>query len=185
MVLRCQEIEGDMKNQGEKKTKKQKKTKCQDTKSTHLLGGCLFGACFTVKLGIFLRCLTQAYPPGGVRAIYIYRERERERERERLRKRDIERVRTILTMTDRDWFAKRSGQNARHKCQAKARSHTCRPIQINSDSDKKSDNFKESRKSQKIRNIQTHSKDRPKFRQIQKNSHKFRKVQINSDRFRP
>ena len=50
---RCQEVEGKMKNQGEKKTKKQKKTKCQDIKSTHLLGGCLFGAFITVKLGIF------------------------------------------------------------------------------------------------------------------------------------
>ena len=60
-----------MKNQGEKKTNKQKKTECQDMKSTHLLGGCLLGAFSTVKLGIFLRFLTQAYPPGGVRAIYI------------------------------------------------------------------------------------------------------------------
>ena len=42
-----------MKNEGEKKEKKQKKTKCQDMKSTHLSGGCLFGAFFTVKLGIF------------------------------------------------------------------------------------------------------------------------------------
>ena len=49
-VSRCQEIEGDMKNQGEKKTNKQKKTKCQDIESTHL---CLFGAFITVKLGIF------------------------------------------------------------------------------------------------------------------------------------
>ena len=43
-----------MKNQGDKKTKKQKMTKCQDMKSTHLLGGCLFGGAFyTEKLGIF------------------------------------------------------------------------------------------------------------------------------------
>ena len=42
-----------MKNQGEKKTKEQKKTKRQDMKSTHLSGGCLFGAFLTVKLGIF------------------------------------------------------------------------------------------------------------------------------------
>ena len=37
-------------------------------KSTHLL----FGAFFAVKLGICLRFLTQAYPPGGVRAIFIH-----------------------------------------------------------------------------------------------------------------
>ena len=61
-----------MKNQGEKMTKEEKKTKCQDMKSTHLLGGCLFGAFFYCKTGDFLRFLTQAYPPGGVRAIYIY-----------------------------------------------------------------------------------------------------------------
>ena len=48
-VSRYQEIEGDIKNQGEKKTKKQK-TRCQDMRSTHLLGGCLFWALFTVKL---------------------------------------------------------------------------------------------------------------------------------------
>ena len=44
---------GRYEESGEKKTKKQKKTKCQDMKSTHLLGGCLFGAFLTVKLGIF------------------------------------------------------------------------------------------------------------------------------------
>ena len=61
-----------MKNQGQKKTKKQKTTKSQNMRDTHLLGGCLFGAFFTVKLGILLRFLTQAYPPRGVIAIYIY-----------------------------------------------------------------------------------------------------------------
>ena len=38
----------------------------------HLLGGCLLGALLTVKLGIVLRFLTQAYAPGGVRAILIH-----------------------------------------------------------------------------------------------------------------
>ena len=42
-----------MKNQGENETKKQQMTKSQNMKNTHLLGGCLFGAFFTVKLGIF------------------------------------------------------------------------------------------------------------------------------------
>ena len=51
-VSRCQEVE-KMKKQGKKKTKKQRKTKYQDMKSTQLLGGCLFGAIFTLKLGIF------------------------------------------------------------------------------------------------------------------------------------
>ena len=72
-VSRCRETEENMKNQGGGiKTKKQKKTKCQDLTSTHLLGVWLFGAFFIVKLGIFLRFLTQAHPPGGVGAIYIY-----------------------------------------------------------------------------------------------------------------
>ena len=44
---------GKYEESGGKKTKKQKKTKCQDMKSTHLLGGCLFGALLTVKLGNF------------------------------------------------------------------------------------------------------------------------------------
>ena len=51
-VSRCRETEGNMKNEGEK-PKKQKTTKSQDMKSTHLLGGCIFGAFFTVELGIF------------------------------------------------------------------------------------------------------------------------------------
>ena len=38
---KCQEMEGGMKNQGEKKKRKQKRTNSQDMKSTHLLGGCL------------------------------------------------------------------------------------------------------------------------------------------------
>ena len=53
-VSRCQEIEGDMMNQGENKTKKQKKTKCQDMKSTHLLGGCLCGHALLLTVGAFL-----------------------------------------------------------------------------------------------------------------------------------
>ena len=44
---------GKHEESGDKKTKKRKKTKSQDMKNTHLLGGCLFGACFAVKLGIF------------------------------------------------------------------------------------------------------------------------------------
>ena len=65
------DIEGDMKNQGEKKTKKQKTTKCQNMKGTHLLGGCLVGA-FYCKTEEFLGFLTRAYPPGGVIYVYIY-----------------------------------------------------------------------------------------------------------------
>ena len=110
-------------------------------------------------------------------------------------------------MRDRDWFAKRPGQNARQKCQSKAHMQTntdkfrfrqkirqLQKIQTTSENSEKSENSEHSdkfRKSEKFRRIQTNS---GKIKQIQKNSEKSdkfrksdksRKNQTNPDKFRP
>ena len=81
-------------------------------------------------------------------------------------------------MRDRDWFAKRSGQNGRQKCQTKARSYTCRPIQTNLDSDKKTDNFRKFRKIRQKTKSDKFRQNSDKFRQIQT------EIQTKSDKFR-
>ena len=44
---------GRYEESGGEKEKETEEDKSQNMKDTHLLGGCLFGAFFTVKLGIF------------------------------------------------------------------------------------------------------------------------------------